>query len=75
VCLFFLSVFNSFLIYLLKKRPGNIIDVHKIVQIDASAKTLQARMLKLHTRTLQTPALIVMAWCAARATLVCVTER
>jgi hypothetical protein len=31
-------------------------------------------MLKLHTRTLQTSALIVTAWCAARATLECETE-
>jgi hypothetical protein len=26
-------------------------------------------MVKLHTRTQQTPALIVTAWCAARATM------
>jgi hypothetical protein len=32
-------------------------------------------MLKLHTRTLKTPALIDMAWCAARATLSCVCDR
>jgi hypothetical protein len=34
-----------------------------------------SRMLKLHTCTQQTPALIVTAWCAASATLDCVTER
>jgi hypothetical protein len=32
-------------------------------------------MLKLRTRTQQTLALIVTAWCASSATLECVTER
>jgi hypothetical protein len=36
---------------------------------------MQARMLQSHTRIQQTPALVVTAWYAARATLGCVTER
>jgi hypothetical protein len=32
-------------------------------------------MLKLRTRTQQTLALIVTAWCVSNATLECVTER
>jgi hypothetical protein len=39
------------------------------------AKTMQTRMQKLRTRTQQTPASIVTAWCAACATLECVTKR
>jgi uracil phosphoribosyltransferase len=35
---------------------------------------MQARTLKLHTCTQQRPALIVTAWCAASATLECVTR-
>jgi hypothetical protein len=54
---------------LLKKKSRNTLDFH-----NATAKSVQARMLKLHTCTPQTPALIVKAWCAACATLDCVTE-
>jgi hypothetical protein len=56
---------------LLKKIAGNILDFHKILYIDATAIIMQARMLKMHTRTQQTPALTKTACCAACAPLEC----
>jgi hypothetical protein len=51
------------------------VNFHKILQINTTAETTQARMLKLHTCTQQTSALFVTALCAASATLECVTKR
>jgi hypothetical protein len=48
-----------------KKRSRNTLDFHKNL----------ARMLKLRTRTQQTPALIVLVRCAAYATLLGVCDR
>jgi hypothetical protein len=50
---------------LLKKSQGTPL-VLTFFSIDATAIIMQARMLKLHTRT---------AWCAACAALECETER
>jgi hypothetical protein len=48
--------------------------INTLIIIIFTAKTMQARMLKLHTYTKQTPAFIVTAWCVARALLGCVTD-
>jgi hypothetical protein len=58
---------STFYILWCNGNTSNAFDRHKlqksqgiplILLIDATAKTMQARMLKLHTRTQQTPALI-----------------